>query len=746
MVLENFLVDADILWDRAGKELYEKPEARAGRKMRVRVTNRGVIEDLTGFTLNLGWTSTKDETKFGLDAFDVVDATKGLYELDYTSGMLTNIGTLKAALQLVPMVGNTVESNNFVITVSRSAVDAEAIQSETSFTALTSALVEVQGWNARIDDVEQQYIDKANNLDATYPTRLVSVEQQLAEKIGGKELGANTDDLFYPELADLTKVKDNFIRANNTDLGKAETGQTWQHITTIGKMVIENNRLKCNVAEAAVAAIDCGLADCEIAVSLFNYRSGGASGVAFRIIDNLNYWRIHIAYNGANYLMYLSQLVNGVNNPKLVTTRTANIIDGAQLRVVLTGRRVVVSIEQDEYIDYTMPIETPVTSTIHGVSSTIDNYTAFSRFSIKRIGDQVARYPNALIASVNNMLVNYVGHSLFLSEDGGASYLKRLDIPQVSIIKFVHLFQDGKIMFADHQKVYYSHDWKTYAESVVTDSDGTPFVPSTYDNFSCYKNGSVPKIVSGTELAVWGNYSTVAGMEYTNRVRTWYTADKGITVKCAYRFNMAGTAVTRHIHNVDFNPTDSTFWLQTGDLAAESHWIKGTYTLATDTWTWVIFASGLSFKSTNMVFKGTDVYWSWDKTPGGVVKAPYATLADTLTHTLLYTTNKDCNFIIVGPSGDILAFQTNWGGTDSPRVMYYAPDGITFNRIVGAMPPSFYNNGGAQYQAPWPINAKGKILAGIQDITALPIRDWDRKPSIFIDDIIREYGFPNAFR
>ena len=58
MVLENFLADADILWDRAGKKLFEKPEARTGRIMRVQVTNRGVVEDLTGYTLNLGWTST----------------------------------------------------------------------------------------------------------------------------------------------------------------------------------------------------------------------------------------------------------------------------------------------------------------------------------------------------------------------------------------------------------------------------------------------------------------------------------------------------------------------------------------------------------------------------------------------------------------------------------------------------------------------------------------------------------------
>lgn len=181
MALENFLIDADIHWDRAGKELYEKPEARTGRIMRVQVTNRGLVEDLTGFTLNLGWKSTIDETKFGLDAFDAVDANKGIFEIEYASGMLTNIGTLKCALQLVPAVGNTVESNNFVITVSRSAVDAEAIQSETSFTALTTALVEVNGWNDRIDAVEADFIARANNLEATYPQELVSINAQLAD-------------------------------------------------------------------------------------------------------------------------------------------------------------------------------------------------------------------------------------------------------------------------------------------------------------------------------------------------------------------------------------------------------------------------------------------------------------------------------------------------------------------------------------------------------------------------------------
>ena len=190
MVLENFLIDVDVLWDRAGKELYEKPDARAGRKMRVRVTNKGLVEDLTGYALNLGWRSTIDETKFGLDAFTAVDITKGIFELPYTSGMLTNIGTLLGTLQLVPPAGTPTESNNFMITVKRSGVDVEAIQSETSFTALTSALLQVQ------------------NLESTYAPELLSVKQQLEQTRTQwvnvndfKKIGIETDDTLRIQRA-----------------------------------------------------------------------------------------------------------------------------------------------------------------------------------------------------------------------------------------------------------------------------------------------------------------------------------------------------------------------------------------------------------------------------------------------------------------------------------------------------------------------------------------------------------------
>ena len=181
MVLEQFIIDADIIWDQVGKTFFENPEAKPGRIMRVQVVNAGIIEDLTGYTLNLGWTSVRDPSKFGLDAFDDVDITKGIFEIEYTSGMLTNIGPLNASLQLVPPgEGRPIESNNFKLTVKNSAINPEAIQGETSFKALENALVEVNGWNTRIDLVEQEFKDRADALDGTYPVRLTAAEQSVA--------------------------------------------------------------------------------------------------------------------------------------------------------------------------------------------------------------------------------------------------------------------------------------------------------------------------------------------------------------------------------------------------------------------------------------------------------------------------------------------------------------------------------------------------------------------------------------
>ncbi|WP_107995766.1 hypothetical protein [Trichococcus paludicola] len=351
------------------------------------------------------------------------------------------------------------------------------------------------------------------------------------------------------------------------------------------------------------------------------------------------------------------------------------------------------------------------------------------------------------------MLVAYDGSNLFLSTDGGLSYTKEFSVENIEIIKYIHLFSNGNILFADHLKCYYSHDWMGYYESTLLAQDNSPFVPySLKDNFSCYKKGSVKQLVGGVEMLVWGNYSTESGSEFNDFTKVWYTKDFGVTVKKAYNFNTPTTLKCRHIHNVDFNPSDSSFWIQTGDEndyfgTVMTHWLKGIYDLTTDTWTFIDFASGIAFKSTNMIFKDPYVYFSNDNYPnGGIKRAPIATMGDSAMHTTVLTTPKSCHYMLIRPSGDIVAFQTRDGGAEMPRTMYYTPDGINFVRIVGSMPYIFDSGANSQYQNYWPINSNGKILAGIQNQDAQNIILWDKTPSVFIDDFIRENGFPNAFK
>ncbi|MHC1719284.1 MAG: hypothetical protein AB9844_01070 [Clostridiaceae bacterium] len=356
-------------------------------------------------------------------------------------------------------------------------------------------------------------------------------------------------------------------------------------------------------------------------------------------------------------------------------------------------------------------------------------------------------YPSTLIASVDNMLVNYTGGKLILSTDGGATYSKSLAIPDVKIIRYIYLYNNGDVIFADHTKVYYSDDWKSYHESRLLNQDGSVWTPKkANDNFTSTHTNAVRNIVNGIEIAVWGNYSIEDGIQNSDNIKVWYSPDHGKTVKSCYVFNTSKTPSARHVHAVDFDPGSNTFWLQTGDDEPTSHWLKGKYNTATDTWSWTRFADGMHFKTTNMVFKGSYVYWSWDTTPGGVVKAPVVTMGDVSTHKVLFITKNDCIKIIIGPAGDIAAIQTVWGGTEQPRIFYYAPDGVNFVKIVGDMPSEYTDLKDAQYSAIWPINSNGKVLAAVYSRDQDNLLYWDRVPGVFIDDVLRKSGYPNAFK
>lgn len=179
MSLDRFR-SVDIRIDKADHYFMSSQFAKGGdyngRTLVVQITNGGLIETQAGITVNLGWRHESVKNS-GLDPFEVVDAAQGIFEISYPREML-NPGRVTAVIQIID--GETItETKNFVIQVEKSPIDETSIVSSNSFTVLQEALIKVNSWNARIDAVEADFIERANNLDATYPIELNSVKRQL---------------------------------------------------------------------------------------------------------------------------------------------------------------------------------------------------------------------------------------------------------------------------------------------------------------------------------------------------------------------------------------------------------------------------------------------------------------------------------------------------------------------------------------------------------------------------------------
>ena len=255
MALENFRAQK-IIWDRANRKIFETIEANSGdsngRKLVVQVINQEVTEVLSGTTLSLGWKSRNGAK--GLDAFNVVDASKGVFEIYYTTEMLSNIGNIETSLILIDSTGR-IESSTFTISVRPSTVDDESVESENSFTALTEALVKVNDFDVRLAqtaiELDSKKIDKGNasvkdinknlgKFDGTYFS-----DEFLTELNGGtvSSTVVQPKSITSEKLADkavLTKSTDFFTQGknlfdkNDVEHNKRVSGTTGNTITIEG--------------------------------------------------------------------------------------------------------------------------------------------------------------------------------------------------------------------------------------------------------------------------------------------------------------------------------------------------------------------------------------------------------------------------------------------------------------------------------------------------------------------------------
>ena len=177
------LVQIDTINTRVNADLFAKEGDANGRGMVVQITENGIIKDTTGITLRLQW-SHLSVVASGFKEFEVVDATKGLYKVQYPTSMLHR-GRVEAFIRIAD---NDILSGtrNLLITVERMVGSDETIEAADDFSALQSALTKLSIWESTISG-------KADKTD-------VEVERKRIDNLIALPEGATTNDARLEDI------------------------------------------------------------------------------------------------------------------------------------------------------------------------------------------------------------------------------------------------------------------------------------------------------------------------------------------------------------------------------------------------------------------------------------------------------------------------------------------------------------------------------------------------------------------
>ena len=177
------LVQIDTINTSVNADLFAKEGDANGRGMVVQITENGIIKDTTGITLRLQW-SHLSVVASGFKEFEVVDATKGLYKVQYPTSMLHR-GRVEAFIRIAD---NDILSGtrNLLITVDRMVGSDETIEAADDFSALQSALTKLSIWESTISG-------KADKTE-------VEVERKRIDNLIALPEGATTNDARLEDI------------------------------------------------------------------------------------------------------------------------------------------------------------------------------------------------------------------------------------------------------------------------------------------------------------------------------------------------------------------------------------------------------------------------------------------------------------------------------------------------------------------------------------------------------------------
>lgn len=188
-----------------------------GRTLRVQLTDRGSIKNTSGIKLNFGFMHTT-ANKNGVYAFQLINASRGIYEVAYPKEMLIP-GNAVCAIQVVD--GSSITSTkNFVVKIEKSVITNDVIVAENSPTVIEKALMSIADHEARVSLIELNFDNMLKLMTANIPNMDVPVSTR-QESWGATSTHASRIDTTISSRAPGSTALSNTIwtnkRAQNID-------------------------------------------------------------------------------------------------------------------------------------------------------------------------------------------------------------------------------------------------------------------------------------------------------------------------------------------------------------------------------------------------------------------------------------------------------------------------------------------------------------------------------------------------